>query len=431
VTLAAFISTHTVLAAHDRIPRVAIIGDYQHMVSTSLSRNPQMAWDVLHGAEFALDMLGSSSSTRAELEFPNHHPDDYPIRPQVLRLSDHGDDRRARAVALAAIFDPSIVCVIGHSRSSTSASAIPYYESAGMPVLLPIATTTAIRLDKQPIDNRAFVFRLPPSDAIQADSMFRLLVENVEPALDAPVVILFTDDAYGRPLARDIYARILNSQDPGHSIRALPPIPLASDDGAVSQVLSLPSEVGGLVLCCYHEQAALVLSTFYAISPTAQADRIIDTPAFLSDGCVDPELFANTKDVNWDRCWFLFPPTVGQSELKPLSTCFQSWASRNRLTDRSFYQAGYKSYGVDAMHLVMTAMQSSQSATGSSPLHVARGNFAISLARNLELGQSAIVQRYRFAKSGESEFGEFWCYKATPSRLSFTRITQLKTEAPE
>src|SRR5438067_1044325 len=101
---------------------------------------------------------------------------------QYIKLTKRPDpDTTEEAVVMSKEIrsDPRVLAVVGHSRSGTTRAALPFYADAGIPVLMPAATSpyalyhfsqdapwpSVDRLGKEPGHERfRNGFRLPPSD---------------------------------------------------------------------------------------------------------------------------------------------------------------------------------------------------------------------------------------------------------------------------
>jgi len=101
---------------------------------------------------------------------------------QYVKLNERPDPdttEEAEAVAKEIRSDPRVLAVVGHSRSGTTRAALPFYEDAGIPVLMAAATSpyalyhfkqdqpwpSVDRLGQEPGYQRfTNAFRLPPSD---------------------------------------------------------------------------------------------------------------------------------------------------------------------------------------------------------------------------------------------------------------------------
>lgn len=364
-------------------PRVAVVGDYRSLSDQmSLSSNIAMGRDVRKGAEavFACATGRVKPSLFQAGTWPGEKTLANMQRMSGTRISlrffdDHGDPDRARAVAMAAIFDPAIIGVIGHSRSETTRRAAPYYERAGMALLMPIATTTLVP-SCTPRSEKLLGFRLPPSDSVQAN----LIASDVKDYYKAnsriakkPCLILFTDDAYGRPLAHDIYKSLLDE------CPCMPPLPLEINPGTIDDLWRMRSDIGALVLCCYHREAAMVVavnrlpsspepSTRPAEATVPDADASTgEPPIFMTDGCVDAALIPLVSKFAWKSIYFYFPSMLTRSQQMGLNTWIDNYQrfSANSVQGLTMYPS-YSVYGCDAMIIMLQAINNIASVENDS-----------------------------------------------------------------
>lgn len=95
---------------------------------------------------------------------------------------------------------PGMVGVVGHSNSSSSLSASPMYNAAGIVQIAPTATSVQFS------ESGAFSFRLAPADPLQGDLLVRA-IDSLFPA-GTRIAILFINDDYGQGLRRAVMERL-------------------------------------------------------------------------------------------------------------------------------------------------------------------------------------------------------------------------------
>ncbi len=330
-------------------PAVALVGDFDTPPTTLQPKNIEMASDVRWGALFAASSDGinltqqiggraTGSGTAGRMSATSS--------PAVSRLNDHGLDSAARTAALEALFDPTVVAVIGHSRSATTEAALDYYLAARFPVLLPIATSTRINLDAL---GNAIIFRLPPNDALQAEAIAAAAARATEQTrnVDAPILIVYSDDAYGTPLAWAVYRRLLTDAP------VLPPVPLDPAGRLPAELLSGRLNPSALVVCGYHQQAILAAAWFRTFSRS---------PLLLSDGAVNPAIFDYASPFLWQNAHFFFPEMNTAVSPDQFESALTSWIRDSPepipqdLPERLRRLPSYFYYGVDSMLLLSSAI---------------------------------------------------------------------------
>lgn len=108
-------------------------------------------------------------------------------RTRLQLLDDRGVEAEARKRAQRLQFDPSLLAVIGHSSSGTTAAAATSYEEAGIPLLMPIATSPSVR--------SRTAFRLPLDDRNgQAPALADFVLSNLN-AKKVSIVADTTEEA--------------------------------------------------------------------------------------------------------------------------------------------------------------------------------------------------------------------------------------------
>ncbi|GGU79098.1 hypothetical protein GCM10010275_12430 [Streptomyces litmocidini] len=113
---------------------------------------------------------------------------------------DRGEAGTARRIAEAVVAEGRHALVVGHFNSAGAAAALPVYRAAGLPVLLPLATTPGLLAD-----SAGTLLRWCPDDRAQAAD----LLAAVRDAGHARVAVTHDGSAYGERLAllvRDVPA---------------------------------------------------------------------------------------------------------------------------------------------------------------------------------------------------------------------------------
>lgn len=123
--------------------------------------------------------------------------------------------------------NPRVLAVIGHSRSSSTRSAVRFYAEAGIPVLMPSATSpyalyqfredapwpSVDQLGKDPYPRFVNVFRLPPSDVPHQVNALKLTIRELSGLPSEANVMLICDvtkrggaDIYTKPICDSLRA---------------------------------------------------------------------------------------------------------------------------------------------------------------------------------------------------------------------------------
>lgn len=215
----------------------------------------------------------------------------------VLSLTgkdDAGDPALAEQIAREIIRQPRVLAVIGHATSETTRRAAHIYESAGIPLIMPIATASDVieapLSTRRPSRKLRNVFRLPPADdAVQAPAAGLFLTDYLAAKRLALIEDVTTGaGGYSIPLADQIarwfsqrqivYRGQLNNQAPN----------LRDCAGAIKA-----NGADTVLFCGYGSTAILLLEglrNVYKATPPQQRPAIL-----LSDGClvqdIDPTDF--------------------------------------------------------------------------------------------------------------------------------------------
>ena len=129
-----------------------------------------------------------------------------PIRAQaaLYPIDDGGAAADADQISIRLRNDPTILAVIGHGTSATTRAAAWHYAQAGIPLLMPIATSPSAPYapDDAALAHRLkWSFRLPPSDDTQAEAAAYTALKVLHSQACYLVADLSPDAAeYGGPL---------------------------------------------------------------------------------------------------------------------------------------------------------------------------------------------------------------------------------------
>lgn len=91
---------------------------------------------------------------------------------EIVIANDGNDPKAATKVAQALSEDPTILGVIGHNSSNASEAGLSVYATAGLPMISPTSTSTALEGD--------VFFRTVPSDAAAAETLATYVNEDLD-----------------------------------------------------------------------------------------------------------------------------------------------------------------------------------------------------------------------------------------------------------
>ncbi|MER5201896.1 FAD-dependent oxidoreductase [Streptomyces sp. NPDC002825] len=176
---------------------------------------------------------------------------------------DRGEAETARQIAEAVVAEGRHALVVGHFNSAGAAAALPVYRAAGLPVLLPLATTPDLLAD-----SAGTLLRWCPDDRAQAAD----LLASVREAGHTRAAVTHDGSAYGERLAllvreASAVARpalpsgAVVSDGSGPATGAVP-VPAALAEAPLLDVLDVDGpgarDVTALVVCGTHVGAARV-----------------------------------------------------------------------------------------------------------------------------------------------------------------------------
>src|SRR4029079_2150608 len=119
---------------------------------------------------------------------------------QVVGNVDEGASPSTAREAIATLVGLDVDAVIGPASSTIALATLSQLMQAGVLTCSP--TATALALDDFP--ERTLFFRTAPSDSLQADA----IAEQAELTGARSAVVVYLDDAYGRPLAKATIAAL-------------------------------------------------------------------------------------------------------------------------------------------------------------------------------------------------------------------------------
>ncbi len=131
---------------------------------------------------FVIKVVGDDSAKRAVEDAKL--ADFFSGLPAIIEfVPDSDTTETAKETASELRDDPTVLAVVGHSRSGTTLAALPLYAQAGIPVIMPAATSPDILVgpndssgNSQRFSN---AFRLPPNDVPNQANAIQLMVKEL------------------------------------------------------------------------------------------------------------------------------------------------------------------------------------------------------------------------------------------------------------
>lgn len=385
---------HTAPVA-DRHLIIAVVGDGVPPIRTDIERpfplNRNQGQAMYDGAVLALAQSPSLRPFRGFVE--------------IRGYDDGATDSSAATIARRLIIDKNVLAIIGHATSQSTRAAAHIYAKAGIPLLMPIATSKTVMLppgaDEGERARLRNCFRLVPSDDRAQAPAVVYLVDKIGRG-SVGIVKDRSQGAreYSEPLAADIYKHLKTRV-----------IKIYSSDGSLETYRQIASSLqdndcGVLVFCGYATSAIdlfVALRTAYAAVPCDERPKVV-----LTDGCLDPDLNCLGFEV-----LVTFPPREWDAASETNRSEQQVLEQQYGVLDTLSYQP----YGYDAMLVLAGAMAQ------------CRGS-AISRARIIDLlsesdGFCGTMGTYAFAE-GENTLAEYDVFACPDSAgRAFSRIERI------
>jgi len=111
---------------------------------------------------------------------------------EVIIANDSNDQKKAAEVAKKLASDPNLLGVVGHNSSGASQAGLAEYEQAGVPMISPTSTSTALS------GNSFFFFRTLPSDAINGKKLAEYAWDTLE--IDNVAIFYNPNSSYSKSL---------------------------------------------------------------------------------------------------------------------------------------------------------------------------------------------------------------------------------------
>ncbi len=143
--------------------------------------------------------------------------------------------------------DPRVIAVVGHAGSKSTLLASPIYEAAGMPVIVPTATSGLLH------DGREHLFPLSPPDDVEGAFLADYALDSLKAVR---VATLYVSDAFGVGIHVAVRARL---GDRGRSLSG--DAALAGQECQQGERDAMPSIVRALVKRATPDVVIVALST--------------------------------------------------------------------------------------------------------------------------------------------------------------------------
>ena len=314
---------------------VVVVGDGVPPVDVSQARpwplNRAQGEAMYDGVRAALNESPSLQDLRSIIE--------------IAGRDDRGEPERASQLAKELQHNPRVLAVIGHATSETTRHAAWIYEQAGIPILMPIATSPEVmyhpkkgRSEAGRIQN---AFRLPPSD----DKGQAPAVTHLVRRLGLKKVYLLSDTTkgargYSLPLRESLEPYIRNEL-------------VGEEDKEVMRGRTVFGElarsiraqgVDGVVFCGYGTTSLELLD---ALDETyGETSRENRPTIVLTDGCLIPDLDARGFNLYLTFPHVSKPEDADKRDIKILEKI-----------SNGTQPVSYEGFGYDAMLIIGSAIK--------------------------------------------------------------------------
>lgn len=266
------------------------------------------------------------------------------VRP--VGYDDGGSVSEAARIARQLQADPRVLAVIGHATSGTTRAAASLYAEAGIPLLMPIATSpyAVYRLGAKiaPIHRLRNCFRLPPVDDPIQSRAVAYVAREVAHSSRCYLFRDISEDAaeYSEPLFKRLEMLLADAIVRKRAINR-------DDPNILSVAQSVQASKADLVVFCGYGTTAQEL--LHALRLTYERVAVRERPkVLLTDGCKTRDVDPSGFDV-----YVTFPlPDLNSADL-PIPRDLRILRGAVRRSSEESYQ----SLGYDAMLMIGHALE--------------------------------------------------------------------------
>jgi ABC-type branched-subunit amino acid transport system substrate-binding protein len=314
---------------------------------------------------------------------------------QLQPYDDDGNPETAREIAKKLRSNPRVLAIVGHATSGTTKSAAPLYAGAGIPLLMPIATSPEASINAGG-SRYANCFRLPLNDRNGQAPAIAWVVENQLKSKHPVIIIDKTRDAavYSQPLAEAV-RRVLGLSD--NSIEVL-------EERADSADLAISLRSRGYdvaIFCGYGSTATSLLgavSEVYENWNNSHPQQKKPLPQFiLTDGCMSANLRLHGVPA------LLTFPAPNSQHVNGKEVC-------DALNDtiKSDNDETYQVYGYDALMILAESLKDLRDRKDPGGRTLSRRSLMLNLETKERFSSGCLS--YSF-KEGENLDGAYYIYE--------------------
>lgn len=318
---------------------------------------------------------------------------EWPSNIELIAKEDFGEIEQAVAIAKTLRDNPHVLGVIGHASSGTTRAALPFYSAAGIPVIMPIATSPDVMFPPNNITGESLPYsnclRLPPPDVPFQAAAVALTAIKI---LQAKRIITLKDTTGdAEEYSRALEARIRGLLDPVTHAG----VSLESDmTTTIKAVAAYQPDL--IIFCGYGTTAIPLLSLIAAEFGVEKAPAII-----LTDGSFSSDLATAGLNV---YVTFPAPPPDSLRGAAPHKDAIKNAVMKFRGDGLWSYEL----FGFDATLLLVDAIN----ACNSNNIPVSRDN-VLSELRETGRPLRGAHRDYSFGPFGEVSDPHYYVYKCS------------------
>lgn len=229
------------------------------------------------------------------------------LEAQPYESIDQPDAEVALAERLAA--DPRIVAVVGHMRSRGSLVAAPVYARAGVPQIVPSATSQLLRVAGP------WTFVLAPPDSIQA----RFLADAADSVGARRVLLFYSGEPYGEGLADAIAPYLIQR---GVMVSDAVRLGVGADVATLAEAAVRRQSADLVVMLVDYAQAGAITKVVQRARPGMRM--------FAADGAMYAEGLRQTAGVAAESLWVveLWHPDTTKADTRRFLATFERVTGR-------------------------------------------------------------------------------------------------------
>lgn len=262
-----------------------------------------------------------------------------------LYIDDGGIVNCAKRIGQIISKSKIVLCVIGHTSSSTTLAALPYYKMADIPIIMPVATNPNILKGYEDIS-----FRMPTNDKYQAKFIADFVLKDLNPK---NICIIWDETSPAKEYSTYLKEKLEESL--GAKVKRAHAINYLSENQQTNNISSVASTIPvlkpDLIIYCGYGSLAKEFFTALRIEYNKSPSLLgLDPKIILTDGCNVPEISMIYTDLKFNG-YLAFPSELGKD-----AECFKVVIAKDTTKFNKNYS--YELFGYDAINLLASVLKS-------------------------------------------------------------------------